>query len=172
MRSSKNEYYLQIAKEVGKRSTCFRNKGGAIIVRDDQIVSTGYIGAPRNTKDCLEREECLRNKLGIPHGQRYEICRSVHAEQNAIINAARAGVSLLRGTMYLYIENQKGEKLNSFPCYICKKIIINAGLDKIICSVKDGGIKMFEIGDWIEEWKKSDILDDKYQYGKDQNKND
>ena len=169
MRPSKDEYYLQIAKEVGKRSTCFRNKGGAIIVRDDQVVSTGYIGAPRKTKDCLERGECLRNKLEIPHGQRYEICRSVHAEQNAIINSARAGVGLLGGTMYIYIENGKGEKLDSFPCYICKKMIINAGLKKIICSTKDGGIKMFEIKDWIEEWKKGDILDDKYQYGKDQN---
>ena len=169
MRPSKNEYYLQIAKEVGKRSTCFRNKGGAVIVRDDQIVSTGYIGAPRKTKDCLERGECLRNKLGILHGQRYEICRSVHAEQNAIINSARAGVSLLSGTMYIYMENGKGEKLDSFPCYICKKMIINAGLERVVCSTKEGGIKIFEIKDWVEEWKKGDILDDKYQYGKDQN---
>jgi len=171
MRPSKDEYYLQIAREIGKRSTCFRNKGGAIIVRDDQIVSTGYIGAPRKTKDCLERGECLRNKLGIPHGQRYEICRSVHAEQNAIINAARAGVSLLNGTMYIYIENQKGEKLNSFPCYICKKMIINAGLERVVCSTKEGA-KIFKVSDWVEEWKKSDILDDKYQYGRDQNESE
>jgi len=76
-RPSKDEYYLKIAKQVGLRSTCFRNRGGAIIVRDDQIIATGYIGAPRKTKDCLERNECLRDKLGIPHGKQYEMCRSV-----------------------------------------------------------------------------------------------
>ncbi|MEA3344441.1 MAG: hypothetical protein U9Q16_02055, partial [Patescibacteria group bacterium] len=101
MRPSKEEYYLNIAKQIAQRSTCFRLRAGAIILKNDQIISTGYIGAPRGTKDCLERGECLRNKLNIPHGQRYEVCRSVHAEQNAIINAARAGVSLLNGDMYL-----------------------------------------------------------------------
>jgi dCMP deaminase len=172
MRPSKDEYYLNIAKAVGQRSTCFRNKGGAIIVRDDQIVSTGYIGAPRKTKDCLERGECLRDRLGIAHGQRYEVCRSVHAEQNAIINSARAGVGLLGGTMYIYIENKKMGKVDSFPCYICKKMIINAGLDKVVCSIKEGGVRIFKTKDWIEEWQKKDILDDKYQYGKDQNEDD
>ncbi len=172
MRPSKDEYYLNIAKEVSKRATCFRLKCGAIIVRDDQIISTGYVGAPRKTKDCLEREECLRDKLGIPHGEKYEICRSVHAEQNAIINSARAGVSLLGGAMYIYAENGKGEKVDGFPCYICKKMIINAGLEKVVCSTKEGAIKTFKIKDWVEEWKEGDILDDKYQYGKDQNKND
>ena len=96
-RTSKDHYYLGIAKEVASRSTCWRRAIGAIIVRDDQIISTGYVGAPRKTKDSLEHGFCLRDKLGIPHGQRYELCRSVHAEQNAIINAARAGVSLLGG---------------------------------------------------------------------------
>jgi dCMP deaminase len=105
--------------------------------------------------------------LGIPHGQRYEICRSVHAEQNAIINSARAGVNLLGGTMYIHM----GEKIDSFPCYICKKMIINAGLEKVVCSAKEGEIKIFEIEDWIEDWKNGDIFDDKYQYGKDQNGN-
>jgi len=171
MRPSKEEYYLNIAKAVAQRSTCFRLKGGAVIVRGDQIISTGYIGAPRGTKDCLERGECLRDKLHIPHGKQYEICRSVHAEQNAIINAARAGVSLYGGTMYMYAENGEGKRIDSFPCYICKKMIINAGLERMICSDKGGGIKSFEIKDWISEWQKGDILDDKYQYGKDQNKN-
>ncbi|MEN6310190.1 MAG: hypothetical protein ABFD80_01475, partial [Acidobacteriota bacterium] len=86
-RTSKDAYYLGIAREVANRSTCFRRSIGAIIVRDDQIVSTGYVGSPRKTKDSLEHGFCLRDKLGIPHGQRYELCRSVHAEQNAIINA-------------------------------------------------------------------------------------
>jgi dCMP deaminase len=169
MRPSKNEYYLEIAKQIAQRSTCFRLKAGAIIVKDDQIISTGYIGAPRETKDCLERGECLRNKLNISHGQRYEVCRSVHAEQNAIINAARAGVSVLNGNMYLYAENGQGEKVDSFPCYICKKMIINSGLTSVVSSLKEDGIKIFYIKDWVNEWKERDILDDKYQYGKDQN---
>ena len=101
-RISKEEYYLGIAREVARRSTCFRRSIGAIIVRDDQIISTGYVGAPRKTRDSVDHGFCLRDRLGIPHGQRYELCRSVHAEQNAIINAARAGVSLLGGDMYIF----------------------------------------------------------------------
>lgn len=169
-RPSKEEYYLNIAKEVAERSTCFRNKGGAIIVRGDQIVATGYIGAPRKTKDCFERNECLRDKLKIPHGKQYEMCRSVHAEMNAIINAARAGVSLFGGDMYIYCENPKDHtKRDSFPCFICKKMIINAGLNRIICSTKEKGLKEFLAEDWVKEWQEKDILDDKQQYGEDLN---
>lgn len=171
MRPSKDQYYLDIAREVAERATCFRNKGGTIIVRDDQIISTGYNGAPRKTKDCFERGECLRDKLGIAHGTRYEICRSVHCETNAIINAARAGVSLLGGTMYTYERNGKtGEKIDSLPCYICKKMIINSGIERVVSSMKDGGFQIFYVQDWIEDWRQKDILDDKYQYGADQNK--
>ena len=101
-RTTKGEYYLGIAREVARRSTCWRRSIGAIIVRDDQIISAGYVGAPRKTRDSVEHGFCLRDRLGIPHGQRYELCRSVHAEQNAIINAARAGVSLLGGDMYIF----------------------------------------------------------------------
>ena len=167
MRPPKDRYYLNISKEVAERSTCFRNKGGAIIVRGDQIVATGYIGAPRKTKDCLERGNCLRNKLEIPHGKNYEVCRSVHCEQNAIINAARAGVSLYDGDIYIYLEKKEtGEKIDSFPCFICKKMIINAGLKRVICSTKEGDLKVFDTEKWTEEWQNKDILDDKYQYGK------
>ena len=170
-RPSKDQYYLNIAKQVAKRGTCFRLRGGAIIVKDDQIISTGYVGAPRKTKACFERGYCLRDELKIPHGKQYEACRSVHGEMNAIINAARAGVSLLEGIMYFYAENGKtGEKIDAFPCYICKKMIINAGLDKVISNTKEGEIKTFNIRDWVNEWRKGDILDDKYQYGPDQNK--
>ncbi len=171
-RPSKDEYYLGIAKQVAERATCFRNKGGAIIVRDDQIIATGYIGAPRKTKSCLERGECLRDKLEIPHGRYYEICRSVHAEQNCIINAARAGVSLLGGDMFIYHRDRKGKEMDSFPCYICKKIMINSGLKRIVCSTKEKGIKIFNTEDWIKDWQERDILDDEYQYGKDLNQND
>ena len=170
MRPQKDEYYLNIAKEVAMRSTCFRVKVGAIIVRDDQIISTGYAGAPRKTKDCLERNECIRDKLNIPHGKQYEMCRSVHAEMNAVINAARAGVSLLGGTMYLYIEDRNGQRIDSLPCFICKKVIINAGINRMVCSTKTPGeMRIFYIQDWIDEWREKDIIDDKDQYGKEQN---
>jgi dCMP deaminase len=166
-RSSKDHYYLGIAKEVATRSTCFRRSIGAIIVRDDQIISTGYVGAPRKTRDSLEHGFCLRDRLGIPHGERYELCRSVHAEQNAIINAARAGVSLLGGNMYIYGSAPEGSKpIDAFPCFICKKMIINAGLDHIVCSTADGGARVFRVDDWIKDWQERDILDDEHQYGK------
>jgi len=165
-RITKDEYYLGIAKEVARRSTCFRRSIGAIILRDDQIISTGYVGAPRKTKDSLEHGFCLRDKLGIPHGQRYELCRSVHAEQNAIINAARAGVSLLGGDMYIFGSVADGSApINAFPCYICKKMIINAGLKRVICSTADGKSLTFEVDDWAAAWREGDILDDTHQYG-------
>ena len=165
-RSSKDAYYLGIAKEVAKRSTCFRRSIGAIIVRDDQIISTGYVGAPRKTKDSLEHGFCLRDKLNIPHGQRYELCRSVHAEQNAIITAARAGVSLLGGDMYIYGSSAgKDEPITAFPCFICKKMIINAGLNRVVCSTKDGKSGVYHVSEWIRTWQEADITDDEQQYG-------
>ncbi len=165
-RTGKDDYYLGIAREVARRSTCFRRAIGAIIVRDDQIISTGYVGAPRKTRDSLEHGFCLRDRLGIPHGQRYELCRSVHAEQNSIINAARAGVSLLRGDMYIYgSEPESGAPVNAFPCYICKKMIINAGLERVICSSADGKSLVFRVDDWARAWREGDILDDTHQYG-------
>jgi dCMP deaminase len=165
-RISKDEYYLGIAEEVGRRSTCWRRSIGAIIIRDDQIISTGYVGAPRKTKSSLEHGFCLRDKLKIPHGQRYELCRSVHAEQNAIINAARAGVGLLGGDIYIYGSVfGKDKTIDAFPCFICKKMIINAGLNRVICSTADGKIKIFRVSNWTKDWQEGDILDDSHQYG-------
>ncbi len=165
-RSSKDEYYLNIAREVAQRSTCLRRSIGALIIKDDQIISTGYVGAPRKTKSSTEHGFCLRDKLNIPHGQRYELCRSVHAEQNAIINAARAGVSLLGGDMYIFGSDfATGKTINAFPCFICKKMIINCSLDRVICSRKEGGMNIFKIKDWIKDWQIKDIVDDKHQYG-------
>lgn len=165
-RPPKDEYYLGIAKEVARRSTCFRRSFGALIICDDQIISTGYVGAPRKTKDSLEHGFCLRDRFNIPHGQRYELCRSVHAEQNAIINAARAGVSLLGGDIYIFGENPATkEQIYGYPCFICKKMIINAGLNRIICSASEKGMKIFTAEEWAEDWKKNDIIDDKHQYG-------
>lgn len=157
---------MGIAKQVAQRATCLRAKHGAIIVRDDQIIATGYVGAPRGCKDSLEHGFCLRTKLGIPHGHRYELCRSVHAEMNAIINAARAGVSLLGGDMYIYSERLPDHKLlDALPCFICKKMIINAGLKRVIGITKSGKPKIYNVVDWVKFWKTHDIIDDRYQYG-------
>jgi len=167
-RPSKDQYYLDIAKSVCKRGTCTKVEIGCVIIRDDQIISTGYCGAPRGTKSSQEHGFCLRTQLGIPSGHRYEICRSVHAEQNAIINAARSGTSLLGGDMYIYgkIQGDKNEQiLDAFPCFICKKMIINCGLKRVICSLKDGDHKVFNVDKWVEDWRKGDIIDDRFQYG-------
>ena len=167
MRPSKDEYYLGLAKAVCLRATCTKIEFGAVIIRDDQVVSTGYNGAPRGTKSSQEHGFCLRREMGIPSGQRYEICRSVHAEQNAIINAARSGTSLLGGDIYIYgqLHGANVETVDAFPCFICKKMLINCGLKRVICSLKGGGFKVFNIADWAKDWYENDILDDKFQYG-------
>ncbi|MFN3301513.1 MAG: deoxycytidylate deaminase [Patescibacteria group bacterium] len=173
LRPPKEDYYLNIAKEISQRSTCFRVKIGAIIVKNDVIVATGYVGAPRKTKDCFEHGFCLRDKLNIPHGYRYEICRSVHAEMNCLINAARSGISVLGGDIYIYGEYllPSPKKMDIYPCFICKKMIINAGLKRVICSRAKGGYKIFNVDDMVKDWQRKDILDDRYQYGIDGNKN-
>jgi len=166
-RPSKDQYYLNIAREVSKRATCMRAHFGCIIVKDDQIISTGYVGAPRKTKDCLERGNCLRQQLHIPSGQQYELCRSVHAEQNAIINAARAGVSLLGGNMYLYgvkIVDGKEYQTFAYPCFICKKMIINAGIKKFIGHNEQGEMIVHDVEQWALDWAESDMIDDKQKY--------
>ncbi|MCU0284952.1 MAG: dCMP deaminase family protein [Acidobacteria bacterium] len=169
-RPEKDQYYLDIARVVANRSTCLKVQIGAIILKEDQIIATGYVGAPRKTKSCLQYDFCLRKQLNIPSGQQYELCRSIHAEQNAIINAARAGVSLLGGDMYIYGENNETKEIiNAFPCFICKKMIINAGLNRIITSIKyhenEKPYMIFTVNQWVEEWQKFDIIDDRYKYG-------
>ncbi len=167
-RPEKDQYYLDIAEVVSKRSTCLKVLIGAIIVKEDQIIAAGYVGAPRNTKSSIEHNFCLRQKLNIPSGQQYELCRSVHAEQNAIINAARAGVSLLGGNMYIYGEQRdSGETINAFPCFICKKMIINASLNRIVTSTKSGEeqFQVFAVEEWVNDWQSKDIIDDEYKYG-------
>jgi dCMP deaminase len=121
-RPSWDEYFMGIARLTSKRSTCMRRKVGAVIVQDKQIIATGYNGAPRGIAHCDEKGGCLREKLGIPSGERHELCRALHAEQNAIIQAATSGQSIDGAT--IYITHQ--------PCVICAKMIINAGLRRII----------------------------------------
>jgi dCMP deaminase len=164
-RPTKDEYYLAIAKQIAMRSACYRNRMGSVIVKDDQIVATGYIGAPRKTKDCFERRNCLRTELDMPHGQRYEICRSVHSEQNAIINAARGANSTLGSTIYIWGEDTaSGNLIDAFPCFICKRMIINAGIERVFVMTQKG-VKFFDVKDWVRDWQKGDIIDDRHQYG-------
>jgi len=123
MRPSWDEYFVEIARQVATRSTCLRRSVGALIVRDKRILSTGYNGAPRGLEHC-DVVGCLREKLGIPSGQRQEICRGLHAEQNAIIQAALHGVSIEGGT--IYVTHQ--------PCITCAKMIINSGIVRVVCA--------------------------------------
>ncbi|MBC8494582.1 dCMP deaminase family protein [archaeon] len=163
IRPTKERYYMNIAKEVAQRANCLATIHGSIIVKDDQIVATGYNGAPRKVRDCIERGNCLRRELKIPSGQRYELCRTVHSEANAIINATRSGTKILGGDIYLYSEKVwEGEEkvINAHPCFICKKMLINAGIKNVFCIQEDGSIKKFVIQDWVEAWKKGDMTDD------------
>ena len=121
-----DEYFMQMAELTAKRSTCLRRQVGAVIVKDKHIVATGYNGAPRGIAHCDEKGGCLRQKMGVPSGQRHELCRALHAEQNAIIQAATLGQSIEDAT--IYVTNQ--------PCVICAKMIINAGIKRIV--VKEG----------------------------------
>ncbi len=131
-RTDKNNYYLDITESVSERGTCLRKKFGAIIVKNDEIISTGYVGAPRGRKNCCDEKFCIRQKLNVPRGERYELCRSVHAEQNAIISAARR--DMIGSTIYLVgIENDTNQYVkDARPCSLCKRFIINAGIEKII----------------------------------------
>jgi len=167
-RPAKEDYYLNIAQVVSLRSTCLKVLIGAIIVKEDQIIATGYVGAPRHTRSSLDHGFCLRRKLKIPSGTQYELCRSVHAEQNAIINAARAGVSLLGGDMYIFGEDRESAKtVFAFPCFICKKMIINAGLNRIVVSQPEAErYRIFNVADWAREWLDQDILEDSVRYGR------
>ncbi len=117
-----DEYFMQMAELTAKRSTCLRRQVGAVIVKDRHIIATGYNGAPRGLKHCEEKGGCLRQQLGVPSGQRHELCRALHAEQNAIIQAATLGQSIEDGT--IYVTHQ--------PCVICAKMIINAGIKRIV----------------------------------------
>lgn len=128
-RPSKVNYYLDIAKSVSARSTCLRRRYGAIIVKNDEIIATGYNGAPRGEENCCTIGECYRKENDIPHGTQYELCRSVHAEQNAIISAARK--DMIGSDLYLYGE-EDGKEIYVWPCTICTRLIKNAGICWVI----------------------------------------
>lgn len=150
MRKDKINYYLGIAEAVSERSTCLRRKYGAVIVNKDEIISTGYNGAPRGRKNCIDLGVCVREKLQIPRGERYEICRSVHAEANAIISAARK--SIIGGIMYIAgFEAKTGDYVkNTNSCSMCKRLVINAGIEKVIVRSDKDEYVTYLVQDWID----------------------
>jgi dCMP deaminase len=142
-RPSKKEYYLDLALNVSKRGTCLRRNFGAVIVNRDEIVSTGYSGAPRGAKNCIDIGSCPRQKANIPAGERYELCRSVHAEANAIISAERQ--KMIGGVMYLAGEKASdGSLAEAEPCKMCKRFIINAGIKKVV-ALQPNGPRVFSV---------------------------
>lgn len=150
-RVSKHNYYLDIAETVAERSTCLRKKYGAIIVKNDSIVSTGYNGAPRGRKNCTDLGVCMRDKLGIPRGERYELCRAVHSEANAIIAAPRE--QMLGATLYMVcVDAKSGELLrDTNSCMMCKRMVINAGIATVIIRTGEDSYKTINVEDWISD---------------------
>ena len=149
-RVSKHNYYLDIAQTVAERSTCLRKMFGAIIVKNDSIISTGYNGAPRGRKNCSDLNSCMRDKLNIPRGERYELCRSVHAEANCIISARRR--DMIGASLYLAcVDPSTGEVVpNTTSCSMCKRLIINAGIEKVYIRDTEEVFRVISTEDWIE----------------------
>ena len=150
-RVSKENYYLDIAQTVIERATCLRRCYGAIIVKNDEIISTGYNGAPRGRKNCVDMGYCTREAMKVPRGQRYELCRSVHAEANAIISAARR--DMVGGTLYLVGKDAATGALlsDATSCSMCRRLIINAGLEKVVIRTSPTEYQVVRVQDWVEE---------------------
>lgn len=149
-RRDKQNYYLDIADAVLERSTCLRRKYGAIIVRNDEIISTGYNGAPRGRLNCSDLGGCTREVLRIPSGERYELCRSVHAEANAIISASRR--DMIGATIYLVGRDAATNELlhDAMSCSMCKRQIINAGIAQVVIRTDKDSYRTIPVSDWIE----------------------
>lgn len=149
-RRDKINYYLDLAEVVSHRSTCLRRHYGAVIVKNDEVISTGYVGAPRGRKNCSDLGTCIRNELNIPRGERYELCRSVHAEANAIISAARQ--DMIGAAMFLCgLEAETGEYIrNSNSCSMCKRQIINSGIDTVYIRDTHDEYRVIKVQDWID----------------------
>lgn len=149
-RVDKINYYLDIAEVVSERGTCLRRRFGSVIVNKDEIVSTGYAGAPRGRKNCSDLGFCMRNKLNVPRGERYELCRSVHSEANAIISASRD--KMLGATLYMVgieVDTKKYVE-NACSCAMCKRMIINSGIEKVIVRNTKTDYTTFIVQDWID----------------------
>lgn len=149
-RRDKDNYYLDLAEIVSQRCTCIRRHYGAVIVKNDEVISTGYVGAPRGRKNCSDLGICIREKLQIPRGERYELCRSVHAEANAIISCSRD--KMLGASLYLTGKECKtGEYIkNSCCCSMCKRMVINAGITYVYVRDDKDNYRKIDVNDWIE----------------------
>lgn len=150
MRRDKINYYLDIAETVIERGTCLRRNFGAVIVKDDEIISTGYVGAPRGRANCCDLGYCKREKLNVPRGERYELCRSVHAEQNAIISAPRK--EMIGSTLYLVGKTVDTKEYveKAMPCALCKRMIINAGIKNVIIRDNKEEYRIVDVEDFIK----------------------
>lgn len=160
-RRDKINYYLDLAEMVSQRSTCLRRHYGAVIVKVDQVISTGYSGAPRGRKNCCDLGFCMREKLNVPRGERYELCRSVHAEMNAVINASRE--QMIGATMYIVgLECSDGSYVKkSTSCALCKRMILNAGITHVIARDTKNEFRIINVQKWIDE---DDSLSGKFGY--------
>ncbi len=149
-RIDKINYYLDIAESVLERSTCLRRKYGAVIVNNDEIVSTGYNGSPRGCTNCNEKGSCIREELNIPRGTKYELCSSVHAEQNALLSASRR--ETLAADIYLVGKSVANDSfiMNAEPCSLCKKLIINSGIENVHIRNSKKNYKIIKVESWIE----------------------
>lgn len=150
-RRDKVNYYLDLADVVSKRGTCLRRNYGAVIVKNDEVISTGYVGAPRGRKNCSDLGVCIRQKMQVPRGERYELCRSVHAEANAIISAERE--QMIGSSIYLSgREVATGEYIkNSCSCAMCKRMIINAGIETVYIRDDENNYRVVQVQDWIDQ---------------------
>ena len=150
-RRDKINYYLDLAEIVSQRTTCLRRRYGAVIVKNAEVISTGYVGAPRGRKNCTDLGYCIRTELQIPRGERYELCRSVHAEANAIISASRD--KMIDATLYLTgVEVADGSYVsNSCCCSMCKRMVINAGIKEVIIRDDKDNYRIIPVSDWIED---------------------
>ncbi len=163
-RPDKDHYYLDIAAVVATRSTCLRRHFGAIIVKDDQIISTGYVGAPRGSINCIDLKDCPREKAGVPSGERYELCRSVHAEMNVIIHASRQ--EMIGATLYLAcLDPLTGKRvIGTRPCKLCTRMIINAGIKKVVTDGPQETVIHYDVEDWVKQDRGEWTADNIYGY--------
>ena len=149
-RRDKINYYLDLAEMVSQRGTCLRRRFGAVIVKNDEVIATGYVGAPRGRQNCTDIGRCIREELQIPRGERYELCRSVHAEQNAIISASRN--EMIGSSLFLTgIDAATGEYVeNANCCSMCKRMIINSGIERVYIRDNEDDFRMIDVQEWID----------------------
>ena len=160
-RTSKENYYLDIAEVVLERGTCIRRNFGAVIVKNDQIISSGYSGAPRGRRNCTDVSRCMRKELNIPRGERYELCRSVHAEANAIIHASRD--EMLGSRLYLVGKEALSKEYvnNASPCAMCRRLIINAGIGSVVVRLNKKEYRAINTNTFVQD---DEFLIESYSY--------